>query len=94
MYFVYSLLLERTNSLEVVTSSVVITSSVPRYACFRWKRTKLIAVQQAMEEIHKLRAQISSIVRTNFPDLDAGFVANLTPPTSLQVPEAPTTYEG
>jgi len=40
---------------------------------------------KAMEEIHKLRAQISSIVRTNFPDLDAGFVANLTPPTSIQL---------
>lgn len=38
-----------------------------------------------MEEIHKLRAQISSIVQTNFPDLETGFVANLTPPSSLQV---------
>ena len=38
-----------------------------------------------MEEIHKLRMQISSIVQTNFPELDVGFVANLRPPTALQV---------
>ncbi|GJE85929.1 ATP-dependent RNA helicase [Phanerochaete sordida] len=40
---------------------------------------------KAMEEIHKLRAQISSIVQTNFPDADAGFVPNLRPPSSLQL---------
>ncbi|KAI0697135.1 P-loop containing nucleoside triphosphate hydrolase protein [Cytidiella melzeri] len=40
---------------------------------------------KAMEEIHKLRAQISSIVQTNFPDSDAGFVANLSPPSALQL---------
>ncbi|OCH91848.1 P-loop containing nucleoside triphosphate hydrolase protein [Obba rivulosa] len=40
---------------------------------------------KAMEEIHKLRAQISSIVQTNFPDLDAGFVPNLRPPSNLQL---------
>ncbi|THH01498.1 hypothetical protein EW026_g1188 [Hermanssonia centrifuga] len=39
----------------------------------------------AMEEIHKLRAQLSSIVQTNFPDSDAGLVANLRPPTALQM---------
>ena len=38
-----------------------------------------------MEEIHKLRAQISNIVQTNFPDSNAGFVANLLPPNALQV---------
>jgi len=38
-----------------------------------------------MEEIHKLRAQISNIVRTNFPDVDAGFVPNLPPPSNLQL---------
>lgn len=38
-----------------------------------------------MEEIHKLRAQISGIVQTNFPESDAGFVANLLPPSALQV---------
>ncbi|KAH9936289.1 P-loop containing nucleoside triphosphate hydrolase protein [Fomitopsis serialis] len=40
---------------------------------------------KAMEEIHKLRAQISSIVQTNFPDLHTGFVANLKPPSALQL---------
>ena len=43
-----------------------------------------------MEEIHKLRAQISSIVQTNFPDLDSGFVANLKPPSALQVSSSST----
>ncbi|PCH40127.1 nucleoside triphosphate hydrolase protein [Wolfiporia cocos MD-104 SS10] len=41
--------------------------------------------QKAMEEIHKLRAQISNIVQANFPDLDTGFVANLQPPSTLQI---------
>ncbi|KAI0085669.1 P-loop containing nucleoside triphosphate hydrolase protein [Irpex rosettiformis] len=40
---------------------------------------------KAMEEIHKLRAQISSIVQTNFPDSDIGFMANLKPPSKLQL---------
>ncbi|KAH9841541.1 P-loop containing nucleoside triphosphate hydrolase protein [Rhodofomes roseus] len=40
---------------------------------------------KAMEEIHKLRAQISSIVQTNFPELETGFVANLKPPSALQL---------
>ncbi|EKM60771.1 uncharacterized protein PHACADRAFT_203923 [Phanerochaete carnosa HHB-10118-sp] len=40
---------------------------------------------KAMEEIHKLRAQISSIVHTNYPDTDPGFVPNLRPPNSLQL---------
>ncbi|KAI0768467.1 P-loop containing nucleoside triphosphate hydrolase protein [Trametes elegans] len=39
----------------------------------------------AMEEIHKLRAQISSIVQTNFPDVRTGFEANLPPPSALQL---------
>jgi ATP-dependent RNA helicase DHX37/DHR1 len=38
-----------------------------------------------MEEIHKLRAQISNIVQANFPDADTGFVAKLKPPNDLQV---------
>lgn len=38
-----------------------------------------------MEEIHKLRAQISSIVQTNFPDVTTGFEADLRPPTALQL---------
>jgi hypothetical protein len=38
-----------------------------------------------MEEIHKLRAQISSIVQTNFPDTDSEFAANIKPPNKLQV---------
>jgi len=40
---------------------------------------------QAMEEIHKLRAQISNIVQTNFQDVDPGFVPDLKPPNHLQV---------
>jgi ATP-dependent RNA helicase DHX37/DHR1 len=40
-----------------------------------------------MEEIHKLRAQISNIVRANFPDseADAGFTHKLPPPQDIQV---------
>ena len=38
-----------------------------------------------MEEIHKLRAQISNIVQTNFPDVQTGFEANLRPPNALQL---------
>jgi len=40
---------------------------------------------KAMEEIHKLRAQISHIVQVNFPGLDTGFAPNLPPPTNLQL---------
>ncbi|KAJ8494910.1 hypothetical protein ONZ51_g2046 [Trametes cubensis] len=40
---------------------------------------------KAMEEIHKLRAQISNIVQTNFPDIQTGFEANLRPPSALQL---------
>ncbi|KAI0670084.1 P-loop containing nucleoside triphosphate hydrolase protein [Trametes maxima] len=40
---------------------------------------------KAMEEIHKLRAQISNIVQTNFPDVQTGFEANLKPPSALQL---------
>lgn len=38
-----------------------------------------------MEEIHKLRAQISSIVSVNFPGSETGFESNLKPPNDLQV---------
>jgi ATP-dependent RNA helicase DHX37/DHR1 len=38
-----------------------------------------------MEEIHKLRAQISHIVQANFPGVDTGYVSNLRPPSALQV---------
>ncbi|KAI0283970.1 P-loop containing nucleoside triphosphate hydrolase protein [Russula aff. rugulosa BPL654] len=40
---------------------------------------------KAMEEIHKLRAQISNIVRTNFPDADVGFTSKLPPPRDIQL---------
>ncbi|KAF4617551.1 hypothetical protein D9613_006038 [Agrocybe pediades] len=40
---------------------------------------------KAMEEIHKLRAQISSIVHTNFPATDPNFVPNLAPPNDFQL---------
>lgn len=38
-----------------------------------------------MEEIHKLRAQISSIVHTNFPKTDPCFIPRLPPPNDHQV---------
>ncbi|KAF7314366.1 hypothetical protein MKEN_00909300 [Mycena kentingensis (nom. inval.)] len=40
---------------------------------------------KAMEEIHKLRAQISNIVQANFPGTDAGFVLKVKPPNDLQL---------
>ncbi|PPQ66256.1 hypothetical protein CVT24_007274 [Panaeolus cyanescens] len=40
---------------------------------------------KAMEEIHKLRAQISNIVQTNFPSVNAGFVPQLPPPNDKQL---------
>ncbi|KZV70183.1 P-loop containing nucleoside triphosphate hydrolase protein [Peniophora sp. CONT] len=40
---------------------------------------------KAMEEIHKLRAQISNIVAVNFPGTDAGFIPNLPPPKDKQL---------
>lgn len=40
---------------------------------------------QAMEEIHKLRAQISNIVRINFTDTDDGLNPKLPPPRDIQV---------
>ena len=38
-----------------------------------------------MEEIHKLRAQINSIVSVNFPGSETGFESKLKPPSDLQV---------
>ena len=38
-----------------------------------------------MEEIHKLRAQISGIVQANFPSIDVEFNPNLPPPKINQV---------
>ncbi|CAK5262755.1 unnamed protein product [Mycena citricolor] len=40
---------------------------------------------KAMEEIHKLRAQISNIVQANFSSVDAGFDPKLKPPSDLQL---------
>ncbi|BGP29302.1 putative ATP-dependent RNA helicase DHR1 [Rhodotorula toruloides] len=40
---------------------------------------------KAMEEIHKLRAQISRIVSSTFPGIDAGFVPKLPPPNETQL---------
>ena len=37
-----------------------------------------------MEEIHKLRGQISNIVQANFSDADAGFVPKINPPNAFQ----------
>ncbi|GAA5851056.1 hypothetical protein JCM8547_009166 [Rhodosporidiobolus lusitaniae] len=40
---------------------------------------------KAMQEIHKLRAQISRIVSSTFPGIDAGFVPKLPPPNDTQL---------
>ncbi|KAK7469227.1 putative ATP-dependent RNA helicase DHR1 [Stygiomarasmius scandens] len=40
---------------------------------------------KAMEEVHKLRAQISNIVETNFTGIDARFAPDLRPPNELQL---------
>ena len=40
---------------------------------------------KAMEEIHKLRMQISRIVQSTYPGIDAGFVPKLQPPSETQV---------
>ncbi|PRQ74930.1 hypothetical protein AAT19DRAFT_13952 [Rhodotorula toruloides] len=40
---------------------------------------------KAMDEIHKLRAQISRIVSSTFPGIDAGFVPKLPPPNETQL---------
>jgi len=44
-----------------------------------------LALLQAMQEIHKLRMQISRIVQSTFPGIDAGFVPKLAPPNETQV---------
>jgi len=38
-----------------------------------------------MEEIHKLRAQISQIVHANFPDIAERFVPKVQPPSEMQL---------
>ena len=38
-----------------------------------------------MEEIHKLRGQISNIVQANFADADANFMPKISPPNAFQV---------
>ncbi|KDR82679.1 hypothetical protein GALMADRAFT_1347828 [Galerina marginata CBS 339.88] len=40
---------------------------------------------KAMEEIHKLRAQISFIVHANFPTVDPSFIPHLSPPNDHQI---------
>ncbi|KAL1748410.1 P-loop containing nucleoside triphosphate hydrolase protein [Schizophyllum fasciatum] len=40
---------------------------------------------KAMEEIHKLRSQLSHIVQADFPDIDVGFSAKLNPPSDKQL---------
>lgn len=38
-----------------------------------------------MQEIHKLRSQVSRIVQTTYPGIDAGFIPKLQPPSETQV---------
>lgn len=40
---------------------------------------------KAMQEIHKLRSQISKIVQSTYPGIDAGFVPKLQPPSDIQL---------
>ncbi|KAI5474522.1 DHX37 protein [Pseudohyphozyma bogoriensis] len=40
---------------------------------------------KAMQEIHKLRSQISKIVQSTYPGIDAGFVPKLQPPSETQL---------
>ena len=40
---------------------------------------------KAMEEIHKLRSQLSHIVQSDFPGIDVGFTAKLKPPSEKQL---------
>jgi ATP-dependent RNA helicase DHX37/DHR1 len=40
---------------------------------------------QAMEEIHKLRAQLSNIADANFQNAEVGFNKNIRPPNDTQV---------
>jgi ATP-dependent RNA helicase DHX37/DHR1 len=47
---------------------------------------------QAMEEIHKLRGQISKIVQANFSDADIGLLQKIDPPNAFQVC-LPTSYD-
>ncbi|KAF7982902.1 hypothetical protein HWV62_25164 [Athelia sp. TMB] len=46
---------------------------------------QLTRLPKAMEEIHKLRAQISAIVQSNFPAISTGPDPNLRPPNDLQL---------
>jgi ATP-dependent RNA helicase DHX37/DHR1 len=70
------------------THSARLTSFAPRFVpltfliqCIAF----LTGTPQAMQEIHKLRAQISRIVASTFPGIDAGFVPKLPPPNETQV---------
>ncbi|KAG8964654.1 putative ATP-dependent RNA helicase DHR1 [Tulasnella sp. 419] len=51
----------------------------PRFCADHFVRPK------AMEEIHKLRFQLSNIVQANFADVDAGFTPKLPPPDATQL---------
>lgn len=83
-FFESCLSLERTSLQAVAIISAPSTSLDRRYVSLIHFFMLLINVQ-AMEEIHKLRAQISNIVRANFPAADAGFIPKLMPPNELQL---------
>ena len=57
----------------------------PKVAHAQWSDTSTDRCVQAMEEIHKLRAQISGIAQTNFPSIDVGFNPKIPPPKANQV---------
>lgn len=42
-------------------------------------------IHKAMQEIHKLRSQISRIVTANFPEMDAAYHPKLEPPNDVQL---------
>lgn len=80
-----------TNLTAVAILSVKPISCGPRCdargSSFSAKHPRLIFsdTRQAMQEIHKLRAQISRIVASTFPGIDAGFIPKLAPPNETQV---------
>ena len=68
--------------LQFCSQHFVRPKACPRYM---FPTVGVLIFFKAMEEIHKLRAQISNIVQANFPSAGTGFVPKLVPPNELQV---------
>lgn len=87
MYFESSLSLEPMSLKEGADTFVTNISSASRSAHFLplVPYHSLKDLEQAMEEIHKLRAQLSRIVQANFDNVDAEFSPKMAPPNNTQV---------